>query len=101
MAEVVVLIWAENEAEYLCRHDWTGQISLIRHEKLDFRREGMAWLLMMRIARGWFAVARDGDDRGSDIQARRADQRRIIATEGFMQNAVKTRPQGRSQLNAA
>ena len=46
-------------------------------------------------------MARDCDDRGSDIQARRADQRRIIDTEGFMQNAVKTRPQGRSQLNAA
>jgi hypothetical protein len=52
MAEVVVLIWAENEAEYLCRHDWTGQISLIRHEKLDFGRERMAWLLMIK-KRAW------------------------------------------------
>jgi hypothetical protein len=33
------MIWAENEAEYLCKQDWTGQISLIRHEKLDFRRD--------------------------------------------------------------
>jgi hypothetical protein len=65
MAEVVVLIWAENEAEYLCRHDWTGQISLIRHEKLDFWRERMAWLLMIRSAPGWFALARDGGYRGS------------------------------------
>jgi len=40
MASVVMLIWAENEAEYLCKHDWTGQISLMRHEKLDFRRGG-------------------------------------------------------------
>ena len=38
MAAVVEVIWAENEVEYFCRRDWTGQISLIRHEKLDFRR---------------------------------------------------------------
>jgi hypothetical protein len=41
MAEVVKVIWAENEAEDLCRHDWTGQISLIGQKKLDFRREAM------------------------------------------------------------
>jgi hypothetical protein len=38
MAEVISLIWAENEAEYLCKHDWTGQIALMRQEKLEFRR---------------------------------------------------------------
>jgi hypothetical protein len=42
MAAVVSMIWAENEAEYLCKQDWTGQISLMRQEKLDFRREAMA-----------------------------------------------------------
>jgi hypothetical protein len=38
MAIVVNMICAKNEAEYFCKQDWTGQISLIRHEKLDFRR---------------------------------------------------------------
>jgi hypothetical protein len=33
MAEVVNVIWAEKEAEYLCNDHWTGQISLIRHDK--------------------------------------------------------------------
>ena len=56
---------------------------------------------MVRSAFGWSAVARDGDDRGSDIQARRAEQRRMIAAEGVMQNAVKAWPQGRGQLDAA
>jgi hypothetical protein len=41
MAEVVRMIWAKNEAEYFCKQDWTGQISLIRHDKLDFRRDAM------------------------------------------------------------
>jgi len=48
MGGVVDLIWVKNEAEYLRRHDWTGQISLIRHEKLDFRRGG------------WHMVSADG-----------------------------------------
>jgi hypothetical protein len=38
MTGVVKMIWAKNEAEYFCNEDWTGQISLIRHEKLDFTR---------------------------------------------------------------
>ena len=38
MAGVVIVIWGEREAEYLCNQDWTGQISLIWKEKLDFRR---------------------------------------------------------------
>jgi len=38
MATVVNMICAKNEAEYFCKQDWTGQISLIRQEKLDFRR---------------------------------------------------------------
>jgi hypothetical protein len=38
MAEVVLVIWGEREAEYLCNQDWTGQISLIWKEKLVFRR---------------------------------------------------------------
>jgi pimeloyl-ACP methyl ester carboxylesterase len=32
------VIWDQNEAEYFCKQDWSGQISLMRHEKLDFRR---------------------------------------------------------------
>jgi hypothetical protein len=82
MAAVVNMIWAENEAEYLCRQDWTGQISLIRHEKLDFRRMSIRQPLVLRNAPGWFAVADDGNCCGSNIQARRTDQRWIIATEG-------------------
>jgi hypothetical protein len=42
MTSVVNMIWAKNEAEYLCIDDWTGQISLIRQDKLDFRRDAMA-----------------------------------------------------------
>jgi hypothetical protein len=38
MAGVVILIWGEREAEYFCRQDWTGQISLIRHDKSGCRR---------------------------------------------------------------
>jgi hypothetical protein len=38
MAAIVNMICAKNEAEYFCKQDWTGQISLMRHEKLDFRR---------------------------------------------------------------
>jgi hypothetical protein len=37
----------------------------------------------------WFAAACDGDYGGGDIQARRTDQCRIIATEGVVQKAVK------------
>jgi hypothetical protein len=44
MAEMVQVICAENEVEYFCKDDWTGQISLIRQEKLDFRRDAMAYL---------------------------------------------------------
>jgi hypothetical protein len=49
-AEVVNVIWAEKEAEYLCNDHWTGQISLIRQKKLDFRRDAMdeperSWLI--------------------------------------------------------
>jgi hypothetical protein len=38
---VVKMIWTKNEAEYFCKQDWTGQISLMRHEKLDFRRRAI------------------------------------------------------------
>ena len=58
MAAVVELIWAENEAEYLCRHDWTGQISLIRQEKFDFRRGAIEPLrpAVLRSHRAIFAI---------------------------------------------
>jgi hypothetical protein len=51
MAEVVNVIWAENEAEYLCNDHWTGQISLIRQKKLDFRRDAMDQPLPAALAR--------------------------------------------------
>jgi hypothetical protein len=35
------LIWVCGEAESFCIQDWTGQISLIRHDKSDFRRMSM------------------------------------------------------------
>jgi hypothetical protein len=45
-----MLIWVENEAEYLFSQDWTGQISLIRHEKLDFGRGAITQPFRMRNA---------------------------------------------------
>jgi hypothetical protein len=30
----LVLIWDNGEAKYFCDNNWTGQISLIRHDKL-------------------------------------------------------------------
>jgi hypothetical protein len=73
MAAVVNMIWAENEAEYICGHDWTGQISLIRHDKLDFRRDAMP-----RPAEA---------DTGSPVRAVRAITRidgfRLIPSEQF------------------
>jgi hypothetical protein len=33
MTAVVVLIWGARETEYFGKQDWTGQISLIRHDK--------------------------------------------------------------------
>jgi hypothetical protein len=45
MAAVVILIWGGGEAEYFCKQDWTGQISLIRHDKSGCRRsDGVAAL---------------------------------------------------------
>jgi hypothetical protein len=38
MAEDMPVIWVEIEADYFSREDWTGQISLIRHDKSGFRR---------------------------------------------------------------
>jgi hypothetical protein len=32
------VIWVEVEVVYFSREDWTGQISLIRHDKSSFRR---------------------------------------------------------------
>ena len=51
MAEVVNVIWAENEPEYFCNDHWTGQISLIRQKKLDFRRNAMDHPLPAALAR--------------------------------------------------
>jgi hypothetical protein len=38
MAGVVVLIWGGGKTDYFCKQDWTGQISLIRHDNSGFRR---------------------------------------------------------------
>jgi hypothetical protein len=35
------VIWAAVEADYFSREEWTGQISLIRHDKSGFRRTSM------------------------------------------------------------
>jgi hypothetical protein len=48
MAAVVGLIWAKREAEYFCGQHWTGQISLIRHDKLGFRRRSMEPLIVLQ-----------------------------------------------------
>ena len=37
-AEISEVIWGQVEADYFSREDWTGQISLIRHDKSGFRR---------------------------------------------------------------
>jgi hypothetical protein len=41
MAENMKVIWVANEAVYFSREEWTGQISLIRHDKSSFRRTSM------------------------------------------------------------
>ena len=41
MTQDMGVICAKNEAEYICKQDWTGQISLIRHAKSDFRRSAI------------------------------------------------------------
>jgi hypothetical protein len=46
----LVLIWDGGEAEYFCDNIWTGQISLIRHDKLVSARISEA-ASMARIAR--------------------------------------------------
>jgi hypothetical protein len=38
MAGVVVLIWGRGKTDYFCKQDWTGQISLIRHDNSGFPR---------------------------------------------------------------
>jgi hypothetical protein len=38
MANDIDLIWVSGEAEYFLKSDWTGQISLIRLNKLSFSR---------------------------------------------------------------
>jgi hypothetical protein len=39
MAGVLEVIWANREAEYFCKWDWTTQITLIRLKKLVFWRK--------------------------------------------------------------
>jgi len=52
MTEVIVLIWGEREAEYLCNQDWTGQISLICQDKLDFARTSIQSLQRLALRSG-------------------------------------------------
>jgi hypothetical protein len=42
-ARVLNLIWANGEAEYFLKGDWTRQISLIRLDKFDFARKSVKW----------------------------------------------------------
>jgi hypothetical protein len=39
------VIWVRRKWKYFCKGDWTGQISLIRHDKSDFRRRSMSLML--------------------------------------------------------
>ena len=41
LAEFSQVIWVKRERKYFCEGDWTGQISLMRHDKSDFRRGSM------------------------------------------------------------
>jgi hypothetical protein len=45
MAADIEVIWVKSEPEYFCEEDWTGQISLIRHDKSGFRRGSMTLVL--------------------------------------------------------
>src|SRR3954451_4814222 len=36
MARLIVLIWVRSETEYICKWDWTAQITLIRFKKIRF-----------------------------------------------------------------
>ena len=38
MGVVLSLIWGDDEAEYFCGRDWTGQITLKALQKIDFTR---------------------------------------------------------------
>jgi hypothetical protein len=38
MAMDIDLIWVKREAEYFCKPDWTGQITLIRFNKFRCAR---------------------------------------------------------------
>jgi hypothetical protein len=39
------VIWVKREPEYFCKGDWTGQITLMRHDKSDFGRRSMTLML--------------------------------------------------------
>jgi hypothetical protein len=38
MALDIDVIWVRRETEYFCKHDWTGQIRLIRFDNFAFWR---------------------------------------------------------------
>src|SRR6202048_1430222 len=46
MARLLNLIWVRREREYFCKGDWTGQITLIRFNKLSPVRE--RWIASQR-----------------------------------------------------
>jgi hypothetical protein len=41
MGSDIEVIWVKRERKYFCEGDWTGQISLMRRDKSDFRRGSM------------------------------------------------------------
>jgi hypothetical protein len=41
MTRVVDVIWVKREPQYFCKQDWTTQITLIRHKKLDPGRKAV------------------------------------------------------------
>jgi hypothetical protein len=59
------VIWVGCEADYFLSDDWTGQISLIRHDKSDFRRIGLSFgfdpmsqcMVRARVASGFAELA--------------------------------------------
>jgi hypothetical protein len=46
----VEVIWVKSERDYFCGRGWTGQITLMRHDKLDFWRSDSVTFMAVRTA---------------------------------------------------
>jgi hypothetical protein len=42
------VIWVGREQKNFCKRDWTGQISLMRHDKSDFWRSDAMTLMLAK-----------------------------------------------------